>query len=64
MIILIKRARCQEAKAWKVQEGLRIEVDHLQKKVVEAERLAEEKVTEIRSLQDILQKEEFVLAEL
>ncbi|EHA8587693.1 hypothetical protein COCNU_scaffold002989G000010 [Cocos nucifera] len=64
ILTYIEEACCQEVEAQKVQEDLRVEIHHLQEKAIEAECLAEEKPTEIGSLQGILHKEEFVSVRL
>ncbi|EHA8589037.1 hypothetical protein COCNU_scaffold007706G000010 [Cocos nucifera] len=61
----MKRVHCQDAEALKAKEDLQVEIDHLKaEKAIEAERITQEKAVEVRSLQDALQKEEFVSAEL
>ncbi|EHA8588573.1 hypothetical protein COCNU_scaffold005839G000010 [Cocos nucifera] len=59
-----KKAIAKTPQVEKVQEDLRAEVSHLQKKVDELEHLAEDKTTKIRSLQGTLRKEEFISARL
>ncbi|KAG1365731.1 hypothetical protein COCNU_12G007310 [Cocos nucifera] len=56
----LKRANCQEVEALKVQKDLQVEIDCLQEKVTEAERLAEEKAAENENLCRVLRKEELI----
>ncbi|EHA8586313.1 hypothetical protein COCNU_scaffold000172G000020 [Cocos nucifera] len=64
MLTHIKRVHRQEAEAHKTQEDLRAEVHHLQERVNKVEHLAEKKVADIKSLQDVLHEEEFALVRL
>ena len=61
ILAYIKREHHQEAEALKAKEDLQAEIGHLKvEKAIEAKRLAWEKAAEVRSLYDVLQKEEFI----
>ncbi|EHA8588961.1 hypothetical protein COCNU_scaffold007421G000020 [Cocos nucifera] len=65
IFIHIKRMHRQEAETLKAKEDLQVEIDYLKaKKAVEVECFAWEKAAKVRSLQDVLQKEEFILLRL